>query len=69
MRSSEDLLVCQEDGNENSYFQVGNEMGSGDLINCQVGRNGLSSFQMGNGKRSVEGIIYCQRGSVESSNC
>jgi hypothetical protein len=39
-----------------------------DLINCQVGRNGLSSCQVGNRKRSVEGLIYCQRSSVESSN-
>jgi hypothetical protein len=39
-----------------------------DLINCQVGRNGLSSFQVGNRKRSVEGLVYYQRSSVESSN-
>jgi hypothetical protein len=39
-----------------------------DLINCQVGRNGLSSCQVGNGKRSVEGLVYCQRSSAESSN-
>jgi hypothetical protein len=39
-----------------------------DLINCQVGRNGLSIFQVGNGKRSVEGLVYCQGSSVESSD-
>jgi hypothetical protein len=40
-----------------------------DLINFQVSRNGLSSCQVGNRKRSVEGLIYCQRRSVEISDC
>jgi hypothetical protein len=39
-----------------------------DFVNCQVDINGLSSFQVGNGKRSIEGLIYCQRDSDESSN-
>jgi hypothetical protein len=45
------------------------KMGSIDLINCQVGRSGLSSGQVGNGKRSVEGVAYCQGSSAESSDC
>jgi hypothetical protein len=39
-----------------------------DLINCLVDRNGLSIFQVGNRKRSMEGLLYCQRSNVQSSN-
>jgi regulator of replication initiation timing len=38
-----------------------------DLINSQVGRNGISSCQVRNRKRSMEGIIYYQGRSDESS--
>ena len=41
---------------------------TGDLINCQVERSVISSFQVGNGKRSLEGLAYCQGGSGESSD-
>jgi hypothetical protein len=35
------------------------------LINYQVGRSGLSTFQVGNGKRSTEGLTYCQGAVVK----
>jgi hypothetical protein len=36
--SMEDLMNFQEGSDENSDFQVGNEMRSFDLIDCQEGR-------------------------------
>jgi hypothetical protein len=68
MRSSEDILDCQEDNSGNSCFQVDHEMGSGDLINCQEGRSELSSCQVGNRRRSVEDLIDYQEGSDGSSS-
>jgi hypothetical protein len=66
MRLSESLM--------NSGMSLGQQgvlmkMGSIDLINCQVGRSELSSCQVGNGKRSAEGLAYCQGSSAESSDC
>jgi hypothetical protein len=69
MISLENIIYYLDDGSGNSYFQVGNDMRlAKDFVNCQVGRNGLSSCQVGNGKRSIKGIIYFQRDSVEISD-
>jgi hypothetical protein len=51
MRSMEDLMNCQEGSDENSDFQVGNEMRSSeDLIDCQEGRSEISDFPGGKGR-------------------
>jgi hypothetical protein len=65
MRSSEDLIDCQEDNSGNSYCQVGNEMGSGDLIDCQESRREIPNFQVGKGREMR--LSESLRSSGESS--
>jgi hypothetical protein len=48
-RSMEDLMNFQEGSDEDSYFQVGNEMRSVDLIDCQEGRSEIPDCKVGKG--------------------
>jgi hypothetical protein len=66
MRLSESLM---NSGMSSGQQGVLMKMGSIDLVNYQVGRSELSSCQVGNGKRSTEGLAYCQGISAESSDC
>jgi hypothetical protein len=66
MRLSESLM--------NSRMSLGQqgvlmEMGSINLINCQVGISELLSCQVGNGKRSAEGLAYCEGSNGEILDC
>jgi hypothetical protein len=75
LRELEDLSEREEELIHTCELEIGRHLSDDeevrlvkDFIICQVGRNGISSCQVGNGKRSVEGLICCQRSSAKSSN-
>jgi hypothetical protein len=69
LRDTEEMIhTCEPEAGRNLSDDEEERL-SRDLIDCQVRRDGISNFWVGNRKRSSEGLIYCEEGGVESSNC
>jgi hypothetical protein len=69
LRAIEEMVHACEPKVDRNLSDDEEERSRRDLIDYQVGRDGLSNCQVGNRKRSSEGLIYCQEGGAESSNC